>query len=318
MMTFKQLEAVYWVVQLGGFSQAAQKLRTTQSAVSKRVQELEALFGIPLFDRSQRSARLTGKGEEMFGLAKKLLAQRDAAIEQFVGPEILERRVRIGVTEITAMTWLPRLVSALQAHFPRVVVEPDVDVAAALHEKLVSDQLDLVIVPDVFDEDRRLARKRVGKVELAWMCKPGMVQARRPLRAHELGAYRLLLQGDRSGTGLYYDKWLKRIGSTPSNTLVSNSLIAMIGLAVSGLGITYLPRACLGPMIEAGALELVKVTPLLPEVSYVALHKGRQDSTLLSSIVDHARRACDFTRLYQVDTQQVDAPPAPARTRRRP
>ena len=38
MMTFKQLEAIYWVTQLGGFSQAADKLHTTQSAISKRVQ----------------------------------------------------------------------------------------------------------------------------------------------------------------------------------------------------------------------------------------------------------------------------------------
>jgi len=47
MLTFKQLEAVYWVVKLGGFAAAAAKLHTTQSAVSKRVQELEPLFDIP-------------------------------------------------------------------------------------------------------------------------------------------------------------------------------------------------------------------------------------------------------------------------------
>ena len=64
MMTFKQLEAIYWVTQLGGFSQAADKLHTTQSAISKRVQELETLFGTPLFDRTQRTSRLTEKGEE--------------------------------------------------------------------------------------------------------------------------------------------------------------------------------------------------------------------------------------------------------------
>ncbi|EWS66120.1 Bacterial regulatory helix-turn-helix protein, lysR family [Hydrogenophaga sp. T4] len=38
--------------------------------MSKRVQELELLFDTALFDRSQRSARLTEKGEEMFVLAK--------------------------------------------------------------------------------------------------------------------------------------------------------------------------------------------------------------------------------------------------------
>lgn len=62
MMTFKQLEALFWIVQAGGFSQAAVRLHTTQSAVSKRVHELEEMFETPLFDRTQRSAKLTAKG----------------------------------------------------------------------------------------------------------------------------------------------------------------------------------------------------------------------------------------------------------------
>ena len=98
MMTFKQLEAIYWVTQLGGFSQAADKLHTTQSAIPKRVQELETLFNMPLFDRTQRTSRLTEKGEEMYVVAKKLLEQRDAAVNQFISSQEVVRRLRIGVT----------------------------------------------------------------------------------------------------------------------------------------------------------------------------------------------------------------------------
>lgn len=56
--------------------------------------------------------------------AKGLLDQRDAAVEQFGRAEVIERRVRIGVTELTAMTWLPRWV---ELHYPQVTLEPDVD-----------------------------------------------------------------------------------------------------------------------------------------------------------------------------------------------
>ena len=59
MMTFKQLEALYWIGELGSFALAANKLHTSQSAVSKRVHELELAFDTELFDRSQRSARLS-------------------------------------------------------------------------------------------------------------------------------------------------------------------------------------------------------------------------------------------------------------------
>lgn len=299
MMTFKQLEAIYWVAQSGGFSQAAQKLHTTQGAVSKRIQELEALFDTPLFDRSLRSARLTEKGEEMFQIAKTLLQERDAAIERFVRPEVIERRLRIGVTELTAMTWLPRLVSLVQAHYPRVVIEPDVDASVTMRDKLLADELDLVILPDVFD-DSRFTKKMVGKVRNAWMCKPGLLETGRNLRFHELAAQRVLTQGDRSGTGIWYDRWFKTVGVSPRDVIVSSSnLVAIIGMTVSGLGVSHLPVDCLQPMVAAGMLDVLKVTPALPDVSYVAACKSDQRSTLLASIILLAQECCDFTRAFQ-------------------
>ena len=163
MMTFKQLEAIYWVARLGGFAQAAAKLHTTQSAISKRVQELESLFATTLFDRTLRTARQTDKGEEMFAVAQRLLGQRDSAVEQFLRPEVIERRLRLGVTELTAMTWLPRLVRRIETLYPKVVIEPDVDTSVTLRDKLLADELDLVIVPDAF-EDPRCETRRVGAI----------------------------------------------------------------------------------------------------------------------------------------------------------
>ena len=46
MITFKQVEALYWISELGNFAAAADKLNTTQSAISKRKNELESVFDI--------------------------------------------------------------------------------------------------------------------------------------------------------------------------------------------------------------------------------------------------------------------------------
>lgn len=298
MMTFKQLEAFFRVVQAGGFAQAATQLHTTQSAVSKRVQELESAFDTPLFDRSSHRARLTEKGEQMFLLAKRLLEQRDATVEQMQRPEVLERHVRIGVTELTAMTWLPRLVSAIQARYPRVIIEPRVDGSAMLRDRLLADEVDLMIVPDVFD-DQRFVSKRVGVVEHAWMCKPGLLGRRRRLRMHELATHRLLTQDDRSGTGLLYNRWFRSIGVKPESMLISTSLVALIGLAVSGMGVSYLPRKCLAPMVDSGALEVLTVAPALPLATYAAICRSDRRSGLVSSIATLAQAQCDFGRIFQ-------------------
>lgn len=297
-MTYKQLEAFFWVVQAGGFSQAANRLHTTQSAVSKRIQELEAAFKTPLFDRSSHKARLTERGEEMFLLAKRLLEQRDTAIEQFQRREVLERHIHIGVTELTAMTWLPRLVSAIQANYPRVIIEPHVDASLMLRDKLLADEVDLMIVPDVFD-DRRFVSVPLDAVEHAWMCKPGTTGRRRRLKVHELGTHRLLTQDERSGTGRLYNRWLQSVGVKPDKTIFSTSLVALIGLTVSGMGISYLPRKCLAPMVDAGALEVVTVTPTLPVAPYAAVFRGDRPSTLVSSIAKLAQEQCDFGLIFQ-------------------
>ncbi|ROZ78394.1 LysR family transcriptional regulator [Ramlibacter sp. WS9] len=297
-MTFKQLEAFFWVVQAGGFAQGASKLHTTQSAVSKRVQELESVFETPLFDRSAHRAKLTEKGEEMFLLAKQLLDLRDVTVERFQRAEVLERHVRIGVTELTAMTWLPRLVSAIQARYPRVIIEPHVDASVMLRDKLLADEVDLMIVPDVFD-DQRFLSKRVGVVEHTWMCKPGMVRRRHRIRMQELAEHRLLTQDERSGTGQLYNRWMLSIGIKPEHTVFSTSLVAMIGLTISGMGISYLPRKCLAPMVDTGALEVLSVTPALPVAPYAAVCKGDRPSSLVLSIATLAQEQCDFGRIFQ-------------------
>jgi DNA-binding transcriptional LysR family regulator len=305
-MTFKQLEALYWIGQLGGFAQAANQLHTSQSAVSKRVHELELLFDTELFDRSQRTARLTEKGEEMFVLAKRLLEQRDAAVEQFGKPGVVERRIRIGVTELTAMTWLPRLVGLIQQHYPKVILEPDVDDSLQLRDKLLVDALDVVIVPDTF-ADSRMQSKLIGKVKSAWMCKPGVVQTTGTVRLHDLARHRMLVQGNNSGTGRAYDAWMKDQGVQPSNVIVVSNLVALTGLTVSGLGVSYLPRECLAPLVAAGMLAVIEVTPPLPVVRYVAMHKGEHRSALTSSIVMLAQECCDFTRMFQAQAEDEEA-----------
>ena len=121
----------------------------------------------------------------MFLVARRLLEQRNEAVEQFQRPEVLERHIRIGVTELTAMTWLPRLVSAIQTRYPKVIIEPHVDASVTLKEKLLDDQVDLMIVPQVF-EDQRFVSKRIGVVEHALMCKPSLAGRKTRLQAQDL------------------------------------------------------------------------------------------------------------------------------------
>lgn len=66
------------VVDAGGFSPAARRLKMTHSAISKRVQQLEKRLGTQLLLRTTRSMLLTEVGEKYLLEARFILERVDA------------------------------------------------------------------------------------------------------------------------------------------------------------------------------------------------------------------------------------------------
>lgn len=92
---------------------------------------------------------------------------------------------------------------------------------------------------------------------------------------------------------------VKGLDRKDEDLLFSNSVLALIGLTISGLGISHLPRRCLAPRVESGALQLLKVTPLLAEASSSPFYRAERDSPLMASISRLAQESCDFARIFQ-------------------
>ena len=72
-MNFNDLQAFVAVAEHASFSVAAESLHLTQPAITKRVQNLELLYEIRLFDRIGRRVVLTQAGETLLPNAYQLL-----------------------------------------------------------------------------------------------------------------------------------------------------------------------------------------------------------------------------------------------------
>jgi DNA-binding transcriptional LysR family regulator len=295
MITMKQIEAIFWVARLGSFDEAADHLNTTQSAISKRIQELESRYGQALFDRSRRSAQLTPLGEEVVALASGLLGQRDIILQRLESPENLQRKLRLGVTELTALTWLPDLISGIRERYPQVEIIPEIDLSSVLYERLTSNSIDLIIVPDIF-QDNRFNSQNLSGVENAWMCAPSLVGERSHLTLQELAGRTLILQGALSGMGIAYGQWFKARGVNITKSITCNNLLGQIGLAVSGLATAYLPLHCLQHLLDKNLLQQLTVTPPLPKITYKAIHRGVEGDRFMTDILEITTRTCDFSK----------------------
>jgi DNA-binding transcriptional LysR family regulator len=235
-ITLKQIEALHWVVELGTFDRAANRLHTSQSAVSKRIMELEAAVAIQIFDRSQRGARLTEQGEHLLALSQDMLALHDRMLALKDAGAMPARRLRLGITELSALTWLPRLISVLRETFPTLVIDPAVDTSRDLYARLQEDELDLIVIPESF-VDPEIACARLAEVANVWFARPGLVKSRRALTLEELATYPVLIQGRRSGSGLVVNKWLKAQGVVFPRVLSSDNLTTVLAWRLPGWGL---------------------------------------------------------------------------------
>ena len=73
MIDFRNLETFFWVAKLGSFRGTAEKLNTTQPAISARIAQLEASLDVLLLNRDGRRPTLTVKGVE-WQIAKAMRA----------------------------------------------------------------------------------------------------------------------------------------------------------------------------------------------------------------------------------------------------
>ena len=124
------LETLLWIDRLGTFSAAAERLNTTQPAVSARMRELEQRLGTRLFRRDGRTMSLTAAGRKLVRDCDPLLRDMQIALLGSGGFAEASGVVRIGAGEIAAASCLPDFVADLKADMPNVGLEIEIDLTA--------------------------------------------------------------------------------------------------------------------------------------------------------------------------------------------
>ena len=305
MFTLKQVEAFYHIVMTGSFSRAAEQLNTTQSTVSKRIQQLEALSATPLIDRGARgnttsqTVPLTPRGEQFFEIACEIRRISGAANER-LGTVRVPKKIHLGVTNLTAFTWLAPLFQLIQAQDELLEIIIHVETSPGLFERFSKHALDYVIVPSLFKRFQ-YSSAEVGAVEFNWSASE-ILNVPDDLKLRSLLDYVILTHDESSGAGLMFSKWLVERELSSVRKRESTNLMTLVGLTVSGIGISYLP-SCFESLLAGKKVKTLTSLPALPSVPYVILHRG-ENGELDDVVVDCAQRCCQFSVPFQ--TEQSD------------
>ena len=143
----RQLLAFAALARLGSFTQAAQELFLTQSAVSHAIKALEEEAGCRLFERAGRRVTLTQAGEQLLRHVDKILAEMKTARS---GLAELSRwghgRLRLGASTTACQYILPTVLREFKQSFPKCVISIDPGDHARQVDLLLHNHIDLAIM----------------------------------------------------------------------------------------------------------------------------------------------------------------------------
>ncbi|MFD4840093.1 LysR family transcriptional regulator [Achromobacter sp. NPDC058515] len=292
-MTLKQLEAFYWAATCKNFAIAANRLNISVSSLSKRIGELEASIGADLFSRSARSATLTALGEQLAPHAKDLLRNADQFMQQASNNLTYSGRCRFGAGELTSLTWMPRLIEAIQRAHPNLLVEPFVGVGELVERGLEEGELDFAVIAGPSSR-ASIASRLIGSAEFEWVASARAVPDPAALTPADLPGLTLITLPQSSGAIRILDDWLTEQRVSPGRNQCCNSWGGIAGMLRQGLGLGFLPTAWARILIERGDVRpLPGFAPLRP-LPYT--FQWRRDDTrpMLESLRALAQDCLDF------------------------
>ncbi|KWT66332.1 LysR family transcriptional regulator [Hyphomicrobium sulfonivorans] len=144
------LRAFVAVVETRSVTRAANLLNLTQAAVSQQIKRLEELFGVELFDRSNRTLRTSAAGERLLSSAQAMLTMNDTLWGMMSKPHY-EGEVRVGVPHDVVEPNIPPVLRRFDRAWPRVRVTLIAGITADLLASLKDGELDIALStePDV-------------------------------------------------------------------------------------------------------------------------------------------------------------------------
>ncbi|CAN5116048.1 LysR family transcriptional regulator [soil metagenome] len=293
-MNLRQLDSFVQAAELGSFGAAAKALHCTQSTISSRVRELEASWGVELFDRSHHRAVLTPQGQKILPWAKQILGLETRIRSQLGDAQTLSGVVRVGVAGRISHTWLPRLVMTLSQQYPLIGFDLVQGLTRPLMRMIRAGELDVALLGGPVN-DPDLVTTSLGSDEFVWMASPSLRLPRTELTAHDLGELPLVGLSRLSPHYPVIEQWFRDAGADYRPTISCSDMAMAAHLIAAGAGVGLLHHSSHRAQIRSGSLEVLNTQPALPALEFIAVHARDAANPLVQRLVEVAVECSDFT-----------------------
>lgn len=257
----RDLELFVAVADAGSIARAAERSHTVASAVSKRISDLEEVFGCPLIVRAAKGVELTPAGHALLVRARVLLhqaAQLDDEMRRHASGSRGYVRVFANISSI--VEFLPGALASFSAAHPDIHVQLEEHVSSAIAAAVADGSADFGILSEL-PLVEGLTTLPFRTDELVVVLQPGHPLARRQsLRFAEIADQPFV--GLHAGSALHHvlTRAATETGCALNWRINVTSFDAACAMVAAGLGVGIVPRAATSPYIRSLSLASIALS----------------------------------------------------------
>lgn len=275
------------------FSKAAETLLMTQPSLSKAIQELESTLGLPLFERTTRSVRLTPGGRRMASIARGILGEYEAGLQR------LQSSSQHEALQLSVASWpslahvvLPEVCSEIEQSFPGAQISVHDYANSMCIQKVLDHQVDFAlasVAPSHPELDyRELLRDRFVLLSC------GRWRKRVPprLRLDDLLDLPLITLTDASTAMRYMNAAYLQRGIEYRPKMQVDQATTVAGLVKKEVGVAIMPYLGILPILETRGMQISEVVDGPLRSLGVVTRRNGNPSTLALAAIRQTERVC--------------------------
>lgn len=236
-LTSSRIRAINAVYEAGTFSSAARRLGISQPAVTQQIREVEAEFGLKLFDRRGNGLVPTAICRQLATVTMRIQAAESEAVAILRQHETLSGgELRIGLGN--SMPGMALVASFMRA-YPNISIQVEMGSWASIIDAIVDQRVDVAVLPEVPDDGRFrrgvCLRQRVVAIVHAQhvLARAGTVSC------SELARERLIFRTRQSSTQRVVDHAFRSAGIAVSPVITLDTREGVLEAVANRIGIGF-------------------------------------------------------------------------------
>ena len=275
MINTQWLHTFITLVEVGHFTQTAEKLFMTQPGVSQHIKKLEQEVGTPLLQRIGKSFELTVAGEKLYRYGQRHRSEELALLRDLQTDAPFSGECRLACSGSLAMYLYPHLLKH-QANYPEITIKLEAAPNRRIIDSIKANQIDLGIITQK-DISPELEHQAVGIEPLCLVIPASM--ANKPINLKLLNQIGFINHPDgehyvRQIIQANFDSSFLNIESLRISGYI-NQLNQILLPVAQGLGYTVLPQKAVASFSRQSDIHICPMEKAVSEELYLIRKKNR-------------------------------------------